>query len=72
MVSLNDDLTALKAARPRTFEQWLDVAEETDRAMVLDAIAVVTIPANALAVTLTKHGIPITRETILRRRSDTE
>lgn len=68
-MSLFEDLADLRATKPRTFDQWLEVADVETKTAVLGAIADEHIPANQLAVLLTqKHGIPITRETILRRR----
>jgi hypothetical protein len=67
-VALSTDLAALRDAKPRTFDQWLETAEEDDKTIVLEAINDVTLPANALAVTLAKNGIPVTRPTIVKIR----
>jgi len=69
-MSLKDDLAALEAAKPRNFKDWLLTADEEDRELVLSYISKGTIAPNALAVTLTAAGIPITRETIVRLRDD--
>jgi hypothetical protein len=68
-IDLAGDLAKLRSGKPRTFDQWLTVADDDTKDMVLAAIADVSIPANPLAKLLTdKHGIPITRETIVKRR----
>ena len=67
-MSLADDLAELRVSKPRTFGQWLDIADNEDVEIVLAAIADRTLPANALAVTLSRNGIPITRDTIVKRR----
>jgi hypothetical protein len=66
---LAGDIAALKAGKPRTFDQWLALAPDDKRTQVLAAIEDESIPANPLARLLSqKHGIPITRETIVSRR----
>jgi hypothetical protein len=68
-IDLAGDLAKLRSGKPRTFDQWLTVADDDTKDMVLAAIADVSIPANPLAKLLAdKHGIPITRETIVKRR----
>lgn len=68
-MSLIEDLADLRASKPRTFDQWLEIADETTKTAVLDAIADDTISANSLAMLLAnKYDIPVTRETIIRRR----
>lgn len=66
-MSLIEDLAELR--KPRTFDRWLATANEPDRDAVLEAIRDHSIPENALATLLRdKYGIPVTRETIVRRR----
>ena len=67
-MSLADELNALRETKPRTFEQWCDVAEPEDRAIVLEAIQDRTLLPNALSVVLRKNGVPISRETIVSLR----
>lgn len=68
-IDLAGDIATLKQNKPRTFDQWLSSAPEADKAAVLAAIADLSIEPNPLARLLSdKHGIPITRETIVRRR----
>ena len=68
-MTLKGDLDNLRETRPRTFDKWLEQAEPEDREQVLEAVNDKSLPANALAVLLsTRHGIPITRETIVRHR----
>jgi hypothetical protein len=71
VANLESDLNALRGARPRTFAQWLEVADSETKELVLGAIRDNAILPNPLAVMLTKkHGIPITRETIVALREE--
>ena len=67
-MALADDLTALRNIRPRTFKQWLEWADPADVKLVLAALSDTSITPNSLAATLTKNGIPITRDTIEKYR----
>lgn len=67
-MALANDLDTLRATRPRTFEQWCEVADPEDRETVIEAINDLTLPANSLSTILRKNGIPITRETIVSIR----
>ena len=63
-MSLANDLAELRATKPRTFEQWLDVTDPEDSATVISAISDKTIPVNALLPVLRRHGVPISKETL--------
>ncbi|MEI3845337.1 MULTISPECIES: hypothetical protein [unclassified Microbacterium] len=68
-MALADDVQALKTSRPRDFKAWLKIAAPEERDEVLTYVYDNSIPENGLAVLLSgKHGIPITRETIVRLR----
>lgn len=67
-MALADELNALRATKPRTFEAWCDVADPEDRQIVIDAINDHTLLPNALSVVLRKNGVPISRETIVSLR----
>jgi hypothetical protein len=71
-VALANDLEALRATKPRTFDQWLAIAEPEDRDAALEAINDRTLPANALSVVLRRNGVPVTRETINQMREDNQ
>lgn len=68
-MTLADDVQELKHSKPRDFKGWLKVADPKTRDEVLAYVYDNDIPENSLAVLLSgKHGIPITRETIVRLR----
>jgi hypothetical protein len=67
-VALANELQELRAAKPRTFDQWLEIAEPEERDMVLEAINDRTLQPNPLSTVLRKNGIPITRERIIEMR----
>lgn len=69
-VALANDLNELRATKPRTFDQWLAIADPEDRDAALDAIRDHTLLPNALAVVLRRNGVPVTRETIIQMRED--
>jgi hypothetical protein len=71
-VALANELQTLRASKPRTFDQWLDIAEPEERDMVLEAIQDRELRSNALAVVLRRNGVPITRERIIEMREATE
>lgn len=54
--------------KPRNFKDWLEVADPEDAEAAMAYINAGTIPANTLAATFAKHGIPCTRETVIRMR----
>lgn len=67
-MALANELQALRASKPRTFDQWCEVADPEERELALEAIHDLTLPANPLSTVLRKNGIPITRETIVSIR----
>lgn len=68
-MALADDVQALKTTRPRDFKSWLKIASPEERDEILGYVYDEEIPENGLATLLSgKHGIPITRETIVRLR----
>lgn len=69
-MGLGTDLQALRATKPSTFEGWLEIATEEDRAIVLEAIDDRTLLPNALATVLRRNGVPVSRETIIRLRAE--
>lgn len=71
-MALANELQTLRASKPRTFDQWLDIAEPEERDMVLEAIQDRELRSNALAVVLRRNGVPITRERIIEMREVTE
>ena len=69
-LALADELQALRVNKPRTFEQWCQIAEPDEIEMVQDAITDRTLMPDQLAAVLRANGVPITRRTILRMREE--
>lgn len=69
-MGLGTDLQALRATKPSTFDGWLEIASEDERAMVLEAINDRALLPNPLATVLRRNGIPVSRETIIRLRAE--
>lgn len=68
IVALADVLKELDTARPATFDQWLKIASDEDRNVVLEYIGNPMIPLDSLVKTLRANGVPITRETVEKYR----
>lgn len=71
-MALADELSALRATKPRTFDAWLEIAEPEDRELVLESIADRALMPNALSNVLRRHGVPCTRETIIKLRDEAD
>lgn len=67
-MGLAAEIKSLRETKPRTFEQWLEVAEPEDKAIVQEAIYDRTLLPNPLSTVLRKNGVPISRETIVSLR----
>lgn len=70
--NLAGELAALRNTRPRNFKDWLAYADPETVSMVMESVMDPRIPANKLAVTLTKNDIPVTRETIGKYRESAQ
>lgn len=67
-MALADDIQAVRAAGPATFDKWLEIADDEDRAIVLAAVQDPLVLVDPLVNALRKNGVPITRDTIVKRR----
>lgn len=67
--SLRADLEELPRATPRRFADWLKIATDEERELVMGYVTDTTYDAEGVMKTLRKHGIPITRATILEYRA---
>lgn len=67
-MGLEAELKLLRETKPRTFEQWLELADADEKALVQDAIYDRTLLPNPLSIVLRKNGVPISRETIVSLR----
>lgn len=69
-MGLAAELKSLRETKPRTFEQWLEVADAEDKALVEEAIGDRTLLPNALSIVLRRNGVPVSRETIIALREN--
>jgi len=63
-MTLKSDLQALPKRTPRTFKDWLAVADPEEAAIAIEAISNTNHDIDPLLTIFRNNGIPITQQTI--------